>query len=448
MIRSFSFSAHYLLLVGLLFSQVAAAQDFETKINTYIQSYVKTNDFSGCILITANDSTLYDSCFGYADMEKDKLNSPNTRFKIGSISKQFTAAAILRLEEMGKLATGDTLSKYFPENKIANDITLEHLLTHSSGVQDIYSIPGFNRLSDKNLSISDLTERVLDLPLAFAPGTSYQYSNGGYALLAVIIEKVSGMDYGAFLKQELFDTLEMQDTGHGDIDELATGYEPLDYEELRVTDYLDPELLKGSGSLYSTTSDLLKWIKSIKTRSLLSKYSYGKFMKDYGNNYGLGISVYRSFDHSVFGHDGRINGYIADYLHYQEPDISIIITGNIQTGVADFLRRDLAAIVFEKNYVSRAKSGKPESDPNLKMTDISGTYAFGPNFKVYISLQEDRYMARANEGGSSEMVLLQDGSYFNRTLYATIRFERNDSDEITKMIWINNDGGQFEGLKE
>ena len=92
------------------------------------------------------------------------------------------------------------------------------------------------------------------------------------------------MDYSTFLKQELFDTLEMHDTGHGDIDELATGYEPLDYEELRVTDYLDPELLKGSGSLYSTTSDLLKWIESIKSRSLLSKYSYGKFMKNYGNN--------------------------------------------------------------------------------------------------------------------------------------------------------------------
>ena len=448
MIRSFSFSAHYLLLVGLLFSQASAAQDFETKIETYIQSYGKTNDFSGCILITAKDSTLYDSCFGYADFEKDKLNSPNTKFKIGSISKQFTAAAILRLEEMGKLTTGDSLSNYFPEHKIANDITLEQLLTHTSGVQDIYSIPGFNSLSDKDLSISDLTASILDLPLAFAPGSSYQYSNGGYALLAVIIEKASRMDYSTFLKQELFDTLEMHDTGHGDIDELATGYEPLDYEELRVTDYLDPELLKGSGSLYSTTSDLLKWIESIKSRSLLSKYSYGKFMKDYGNNYGLGISVYRSFDHSVFGHDGRINGYIADYLHYQEPDVSIIITGNIQTGVADFLRRDLAAIVFEESYSSRAKSGKPETDPKRKMADISGTYAFGPNFKVYITLKDDRYVARANEGSSSEMVLLQDGSYFNRTLYASIRFERNDSDQITKMIWINNDGRQFEGLKE
>ncbi len=448
MIRSFSFSAYYLLLVGLLFSQVAAAQDFETKIETYIQSYGKTNDFSGCILITAKDSTLYDSCFGYADLEKGRLNSPNTKFKIGSISKQFTAAAILRLEEMGKLTTGDTLSKYFPENKIANDITLEHLLTHTSGVQDIYSIPGFNTLSDKDLSISELTSRVLDLPLAFTPGSRYQYSNGGYALLAVIIEKVSGMDYGAFLKQELFDTLEMKDTGHGEANDLATGYEPLDYEDLKVTDFLDLELLKGSGSLYSTTSDLLKWIVSIKTRSLLSKYSYAKFMKDYGNNYGLGISVYQSFDHSVFGHDGRINGFIADYLHYQEPDISIIITGNIQTGVADFLRRDLAAIVFEKNYTSRAKSGKPETDSKRKMADISGTYAFGPNFKVYITLQDGRYMARANEGGSSEMVLLQDGSYFSRTLYATIRFKRSDSDQSTKMIWINNDGGQFEGLKE
>ena len=438
----------YVFLCCMWLVQPGLAQDLAPKIDRYMQSYIDANDFSGCILITQNDATIYESCYGNADISTRLKNSPNTKFKIGSISKQFTAAAILRLEEMGKLTTGDTLSRFFPEEEIAKEITLEQLLTHTSGVQDVYSVPGFNTLSDKNISISALADKVLELPLVFQPGTRYQYSNGGYALLAVIIEKVSGMEYGAFLTQEIFDTLEMQDTGHGDTAELATGYEPLDYEDLKITEFLDPELLKGSGSLYSTPGDLQKWIESIKNRSLLSKYSYGKFMKDYGNNYGLGISVYRSFDYSVFGHDGRINGYIADYLHYQEPDISIIITGNIQTGVADFLRRDLAAIVFGKTYESRAKSGMPETDPILKDIDISGTYAFGPNFKVYVTKDGDRFMARANEGGSSELVLLQDGSYFNRTLYAYIRFIKDEKDQITKMLWINNDGNQFEGTRE
>lgn len=424
------------------------AQDLTAQIDAYVQSYADTNDFSGCVRIVKQDSLLYDACVGNANLSTELKNSQTSRFRIGSISKQFTAAAILRLEEMGKLTTVDTLSRFFPEHEVARNITLEHLLTHTSGVQDIYTVEGFNTLSDMGLQISDLAKKVLELPLAFKPGVQYQYSNGGYALLAVVIEKVSGMDYSAFLKQELFETLEMKNTGHGETTDLATGYEPLDYEDLKVTEYLDPELLKGSGSLYSTPGDLQKWIESIKMRSLLSKYSYGKFMKDYGNSYGLGISVYQSFDYSVFGHDGRINGYIADYLHYQEPDVSIIITGNIQTGVADFLRRDLAAIVFGKTYKSRAKSGLPETDPERKAVDISGTYAFGPNFKVYVEMRDGRYQARANEGGYSELVLLQDGSYFNRTLYAHIRFLRDDKDQINKMLWSNNDGNQFEGIKE
>ena len=434
-----------LLVTGLL---TLNAQDLTDQIDDYIQSYVQTNDFSGCIRIIQQDSRIYDTCVGYANRSSELENSRKTKFKIGSISKQFTAAAILRLEEMGKLSTSDTLSKYFPDYEITHNITLQQLLTHTSGLQDIYSVPGFNTLSNSGLQVSDLAKKVLELPLNFDPGSQYQYSNGGFALLACVIETVSEMDYGAFLKQELFDTLDMQHTSHGEVADLATGYEPLGYEDLKVTEYLDPELLKGSGSLYSTPGDLQKWIESIKTRSLLSKYSYAKLMKDYGNGYGLGISVYRSFDNSVFGHDGRINGYIADYLHYQEADVSIIVTGNIQTGVADFLRRDLAAIIFGKTYESRAKSGIPESDPIRKAADVSGTYAFGPNFKVYVTRVDDRYMARANEGGSSELVLLQDGNYFNRTLYAIIRFIKNENDQITKMLWINNDGNQFEGTRE
>ena len=440
----------FLLFISLLIcsSTPLLAQELQEKVEAYLQSYVQTSDFSGCVRIVEKNSLRYNACFGYADKKSRLKNAPTTKFKIGSISKQFTAAAILRLEEMGKLTTADTLSRFLPDHELARNITLEQLLTHTSGVQDIYSVPGFNTLSDQGLQLADLANKVLELPLVFEPGNQYQYSNGGFALLALVIEKVSGMDYGAFLKQEIFDTLEMQDTGDGEVAGLATGYEPLDYVDLKVTEYLDPELLKGSGSLYSTAGDLQKWIESIKTRSLLSKYSYGKLMKDYGSSYGLGISVYRSFDHSVFGHDGRLNGYIADYLHYQEPDVSIIITGNIQTGVADFLRRDLAAIVFGEAYTSRAKTGVPESDPLRKMADISGIYAFGPNFKVYVTKDEGRYLARANEGGSSELVLLEDGRYFSRTLYAHIQFVRDEAGRITKMLWINNDGNQFEGLKE
>ena len=152
----------------------------------------------------------------------------------------------------------------------------------------------------------------------------------------------------------------MNSTGHNKsgsvIENLAIGYDPLGYDDLKITYYVNNELLKGSGSLYRTNKDLNIWINSIKNKDFLSQKSYEKLLKNYGSNYGFGISVYNSFGNAVFGHDGRVNGYIADYLHYEEEDISIIILGNIQTGVSDFFRSDIASILFNEDYKSRAKT--------------------------------------------------------------------------------------------
>jgi hypothetical protein len=180
----------------------------------------------------------------------------------------------------------------------------------------------------------------------------------------------------------------------------------------------------------------------------LEKNSYEKFLNNYGNNYGYGISLYKSFDQTVFGHDGRVNGYIADYLHYKESDITVIILGNIQTGVADFFRRDIAAIVFDKEHKNRAKQIPPADDTKIDTQKIIGTYAFGPNFKVYVEEIEDSIQARANEGGYSELILLEDRRFFSRTLYSYIEFKEDDKGKTVKMVWTNNDGNSFEGFKE
>lgn len=426
-------------------------QDVAQQIDEYIQSYANTGDFSGCILITKEGKKIYDNCIGNANYSFDIPNQPHTKFKIGSISKQFTAVAILLLEQDGSLNTSDSLSRFFPNSPLAERLNIEQLLTHTSGISDIYTIPDFYKLSSQHISISDLSEMILAAELEFEPGSQYQYSNGGYALLAAIIEKVSGISYQEYVTEKIFYPLKMNATGHAKgnevIPNLAVGYDPLGYQNVKITDYLDPELLKGSGSLYSTVSDLQTWIQSIKNRTLMTEDSYDKLLKDYGHRYGYGISVYSSFDQAVFGHDGRINGYIADYLHYQESDVSIIVLGNIQTGVVDFFRRDIAAILFSKDYASRAKTILPSTGHNIETEKILGTYAFGPNFKVYVEMLRGTIQARANQGGYSELVLLEDGRFFSRTLYAYIEFKANEEGEITKMIWTNNDGNSFEGIK-
>ncbi len=441
-----------LIIILTLNIALLNSQSVTKLIDEYIDSYVKTGDFSGSVLITKQNKILYENHFGFANHSYKIENSAQTKYKIGSVSKQFTAAAILLLEEKGLLKTSDKLSNYFPNSSTAQKTTIEQLLTHTSGVTDIYNIADFNKLSCQNKSISDLSKMILKAKLDFEPGSGYQYSNGGYAMLAEIIEKTSGKTYQAFLDEKIFKSLKMNSTGHNKSNEvvvnLAVGYDPSGYSSVKITDFFDPELLKGSGSLYSTVYDLQIWINSLKNRSLLSDKSYDKLLKNYGNSYGYGISVYKSFDQKVFGHDGRLNGYIADYLHYEEPDITIIILGNIQTGVADFFRRDIAAIIFEKDYKSRAKNESPSQDQNLEINKIVGTYAFGPNFKVYIEFLDGVIQARANEGAYSELVRLKDGKYFNRTLYSYIDFIQAEDGLISNMVWTNNDGNSFEGEKE
>jgi CubicO group peptidase (beta-lactamase class C family) len=437
----------YFLFLGFVQGQMRTEQ-----IDKYVETYVETGDFSGCILITQKDSTIYEACYGYANQAFQVPNTNRTKFKIGSVSKQFTAAAILILEAKGLLQTSDTLSNFFPNNSNAASITLDQLLKHTSGIIDIYDIPDFHLFSCKRLSLRALSEILLESGLTSDPGVQYLYSNGGYTLLARVIEIVSGQSYGDFLAEELFAPLQMNASGHQnaaeDIPYLALGYDPLGYASHKATNFQDPELLQGSGSLYSTLGDLELWIRSVKNQSLLSADSYEKFLMNYGNNYGYGISVYQSFDQDVFGHDGRINGYIADYLYYRESDISIIVLGNIQTGVTDFFRNDIAAILFGKAYKSSAKTIPPGKDIAMELNSIPGTYEFAPAFHVYVEILGGRLQARANQGSYSELVLLEDGRFFSRTLYSYIEFVMDQEGHPIQMVWTNNDGTSFVGVRK
>lgn len=428
------------------------AQDISKRVDEYATSYFNTNDFSGCILITEKGEVIYENCFGFANHSFQIPNDINTKFKIGSVSKQFTSAAILMMEQDGLLRIEDPISKFFPTASIADSITIQQLMNHTSGVADVYSLSGFNQFSCQKTTIAELSALLLQEELTFEPGSQYQYSNGGYAILAEIIERGSGKSYQDYLQEKIFDPLQMTATGHAQGNEvvpmLAVGYDPTAYDQVKFTDYLDPELLKGSGSLYSTVQDLRLWIQSIQDRSLLTEASYDKLLKNYGRSYGLGISLYTSFDQAVFGHDGRVNGYIADYLHYQESDHTIIILGNLQTGVADFFRRDVAAIVFDRDYASRAKTIAAAVKPLPEIEKIYGTYAFGPSFNVYVEEIEGSIQARANEGAYSELIQLEDQRFFSRTLYSYIEFVADEEGKISKMIWTNNDGNSFEGIKK
>ncbi len=439
------------IIACVFFAGSMEASTLDEKIDSYILSYTKTNDFSGCVLAKKKSETLYSKCFGMANVEFDVPNSPDTKFKIGSISKQFTAAGILLLEEKGLLKTEDRLVKYLPEYPTAGNITIHHLLTHTSGILDIYALPNFQEINRKSLSLKQVTDEIFKNKIQGKPGTVYSYSNSGYTILARIIEETSGTSYAKFLETNIFKPLEMSSTGDffdtGLVKKLAVGYDPKGYDGLVRPYYNNDVFVRGSGSIYSTVKDLSFWIDALRKERILNKKSSKKLFTNHINNYGYGISVYKSFGKDVFGHDGRISGYIADYLHYRDDEISLIILGNIQTGVADFFRRDIAAIIFGEDYKSRAKTILPSESYPANHRSLVGKYEFGTNFYVFLEIFDGILKARANEGSYSELVPMKNGRYFSRTLYSVIDFEYDENKKPVKMIWINNNGNRFEGEK-
>ncbi|MEM7485530.1 MAG: serine hydrolase domain-containing protein [Bacteroidota bacterium] len=300
---------------------------------------LRNKNFSGVILVNEGETITHQISFGYRDKANGLLNELNTIFDIGSLTKQFTAACILKLKQNKKIALDETLSKFFhnvPEDK--KNITIHHLLTHSSGLVDIIG-DDYEAISESNF-VAKVFEEELLTPI----GSKYNYSNIGYSLLTLIIEKVSGTSYEAFLRQEIFAPSNMNCTGYlmpdWDVKNIAKGY--LNDEELKRPneepwDSDGPFLnLKGNGGLLSNASDLLKWSRSINDCTVLNKeltelYLY-PHIKEYENGnsfYGYGWVVQNTrLGDKYFWHNGGNDIFFADMWVFPEDDLSIIVLCN------------------------------------------------------------------------------------------------------------------------
>jgi len=203
-----------LLIVLAAISPASFAQDEATQLDQLVNSYVDAGQFMGSVLVAREGRTLLSKGYGVANLEWDIPNEPSTKFALGSLTKQFTAACVLLLEAQGKLSVGDPISKYLEVPPSWRDITIFHLLTHTSGLRNITALPRAAELDRSPNTVDQLIGRFKDLSLEFDPGERMQYSNSGYIVLGALIEKVSGMPYAKFVQQNIFVPLGMPDSGY------------------------------------------------------------------------------------------------------------------------------------------------------------------------------------------------------------------------------------------
>ena len=249
-------------------------EDIEKKADQYIKAYVKMNQFSGSVLIARDGQIIISKGYGMANYKYEIPNDSQTKFRIASLTKQFTAMAIMMLEEKKLLSIEDYLTKYIPDYPDGDKIKILHLLTHTSGIPDHTEFPDFNQ--DRRVYQYDITrtiETFKNMPLEFTPGEKFKYSNSGYILLGYIIEKVTRTSFENFIDQNIFKPLNMIHSGFERTGKVikyhANGY-ALNGNEIIKAAYRDISNANASGALYSTIDDLYLWDRALPLLSLKS----------------------------------------------------------------------------------------------------------------------------------------------------------------------------------
>jgi len=384
----------FLITVLVSYQNHVFSQDIQSRVDEYIGAYMKMGNFSGSVLIAKDDRVLVNKAYGMADYEHEILITRHTKFQIGSMAKQFTAMAIMILQERGMLSVNDPLSKYISHFPNGERITIHHLLTHTSGVPALEDIPDFKKITKIKTPLEETIETLKKKEILFAPGEEYQYSNSGYMLLGYIIEKASGGSYGNFLKDNIFDPLDMKDSGFDDpitlVKHRADGYAPNGRDGLANADYFDLTSIRGAGTLYSTVEDLHKWDRSLYTEKLINKRSMETiFTPPPKRHYGYGWVISKRFDHKMIWHDGNSSGFQAYIARFVDDDACLIVLSNFIHTPMVKIRKDLAAILFGEKFDLPESYKIAEVDPIIYDAYI-GKYALVNGDTITVTKENER----------------------------------------------------------
>ena len=359
-------SLTFLFLLQLILSSAIFAQSKAEKIDELMNKYEEYKQFNGSLLVAENGEVVLKKGYGLANMEWDIPNAPNTKHRLGSITKQFTAMIIMQLLEEGKIDLDKTVSAYLPDypNENGDQITIHHLLTHTSGIPNYTSFPGFFQEKSRDpYSPNEFTKTFADSSLAFTPGEKFSYSNSGYFLLGVIIEEVTGKSYEEVLKDRILEPLDMKDTGFDHHESIlknrASGYDQRG-NVYRNTAYLDMSIPYAAGSLYSTVEDLYKWNKALISNKLISKMNkelmFSPHISSGRDAYGYGWSVgnvqFGNMQDSVkyVAHGGGINGFNTQIFRIPEDEKLIVLLNNTGGKDLNSMTKAIAEILYDQAY--------------------------------------------------------------------------------------------------
>lgn len=333
-----------LLVITLIAASAALAQDKAQKIDELLKTYYDYGQFNGSVLVADGGKVIYKKGFGMANMEWEIPNQPDTKFRIGSVTKQFTATLILQLVEEGKIKLDGRVTDYLPDYRkdTGDKVTVHHLLNHTSGIPSYTGLPGFFANESRNpYSVKDFVKKFASGNFEFEPGSKFSYNNSAYFLLGAIIEQVTGKPYARVLQERILDPLGMKDTGYDMsaplIKKRAWGYQKTP-EGYTNAAYLDMSLPYAAGSMYSTVEDLYKWDQALYENKIISDASKKLMFTPGLSNYGYGVFIREQpigkteQKIKTIAHGGGINGFNSSFTRVVDQKHTIVILDNVGLG--------------------------------------------------------------------------------------------------------------------
>jgi CubicO group peptidase (beta-lactamase class C family) len=388
------------------------AQTKAKKIDELVSLYHQYGSFNGSALVSERGRVIFKKGYGWANMEWQIPNQPDTKFRLGSITKQFTSMLIMQLVAEGKLHVEDKLSDVLPyyRKDTGSQVTLQHLLTHTSGIPSYTAEKNMHEWWHNPVEVEDFVKKHCSGDLEFTPGSKFEYDNSGYFLLGAIIEKVTGKKYEDVLQERIFGPLGMKNSGYDHseplIEHRALGYEH-GTDGFVNAEYLDMSIPYAAGSLYSTAEDLYLWDQALYTEKLLSKELKAKMWTPALMNYAYGWGVAKIADgkpgagQTLIQHGGGINGFNTHEARYVDEKHLVVLLNNTGVTKLEQITEEIAAILYGKPY----ELPKPSLTAQLmKIANEKGGDAAANEYRRLKKESPDKY--DFSEAGLQEVGIL------------------------------------------
>ena len=418
----------------------------DQEMETFLQAHLATGEFMGTVLVARGDEILHGGGYGMANLEHDMPNTLQTVFRLASLTKPFTAAAVLQLQEQGLLDVNDTVDHYLPDYPHGGEITINQLLNHTSGTPDYEFLRPSMTFRDP-VSLDELIDIFADLPLDFPPGSQWNYSNSGYAVLTAIIETVSGQNYADYLVQHIFRPLGMDSTGYEDSDAIlphrAAGY-TLEGTIYHNSEFFDISNAAGAGGVVSTVLDMYKWDRALYSDNVLSEASREAFFTPTaiiaeGIGYAYGGAVMEEPGRKYILFNGEINGFFATSIRYSDEELCVVVLSNLENPSAQAVAQGLVAIAFGDPYELPGQRTAITVDPALYEKYV-GSYRVNPNLTLSVTSEGGHLFVQPTDQPRIEIFPESETNYFVKEVDLQLHFQVGSDGVVTGVTVL--EGGQ------